>query len=275
MINYLKACCLDWLLQPAQLDSENIIVSYREFNFVLTLCRAVLPFPGLIIKSVILGRFSFVISVKSVVKDGFRQFFSSSVVVNLFLTRQSCFQPNLILHKLRFDLKKSPKKTVHDQTSPEVITCASCEESNSSNIKHVCAAREQGCIDGGNGLFETTLCTFGLLTELLLPSESCSVWTRLPAALCLYCCLVPALIPPTQILPRSLYSVIKVILIQKLHFPHPSPIIIFEAYFKCRVINHVMVEVPLGLLSMLGDISFHKQQAAVHIESSQNLFTQS
>lgn len=44
-----------------------------------------------------------------------------------------------------------------------------------------------------------------------------------------------------------LCTVIKVILIQKLNFPHPSPIIIFEAYFKCRVINHVTVEAPLGL----------------------------
>ncbi len=80
----------------------------------------------------------------------------------------------------------------------------------------------------------------------------CSHWgtspqcrSQTPAAL--YCRLVPAFIPPTHILPRSLYSVIKAILIQKRHFPHPSPVIIFEAYFKCRVINHVMVEVPLSL----------------------------
>lgn len=190
---------------------------------------------------------------KSVIWDRFEQFFSGSLVINLFLTRPPRFQflsAQFSFLQIEVWLEKvtrRKKSSRSNQPWNNNLCLLCCEESLSSKIKHDCAAREQGCTDGGNGLFEITLCTFGLLTELLLPSESCSVRTRLPAALCLYCCFVAALIPPTPILPRSLYSVIKVILIQKLHFPHPSPIIIFEAYFKCRVINHVMVEVPLGL----------------------------
>lgn len=83
--------------------------------------------------------------------------------------------------------------------------------------------------------------------ESVWPSDPRRYQTLASGGPRLYRCFDSALIPPTQILPCPLYSVIKVILIQKLHFPHPSPIIISEAYFKCRVINHVMVEAPPGL----------------------------
>lgn len=121
-------------------------------------------------------------------------------------------------------------------------------------IKHQTnsAVRERWWINVMEMEFSTSLgARFALLCWVGLTQRSLAVSDPR-----LYRCFDSALIPPTQILPRPLYSVIKVILIQKLHFPHPSSIIICEAYFKCRVINHVMVEAPPGLWACLERFPF-------------------